>query len=88
MKKIKKGLSVLTVIVLMLAFAGQASAFCVTNKSDVKMYVQQNSLNASFWVYKRFSARLAPGERACCNWQNTDCNKTDNPAAEVSFKVY
>ena len=88
MKKITKSLVVLTAAIVLLAFTGQASAFCVTNKSDTKMYVKQTTLNSTIWDSKRFEANLAPGESSCCNWQTKDCNKSGDPAAQVSFNVY
>ncbi len=88
MKKMAKRLGVLTTAALLLAFAGQTYAFCVHNNSDGKINANQTSMNSSSWGFKRFSATLGPGDSACCNWQNTDCNKSGDPTAGVSFNIY
>jgi len=84
MKKIRQGLGIFIAAVLIFAFAGQAGAFCVHNKSDQKMYTKQTA-NQSFW--KGFQATLEPGTDSCCNWANTDCNKSGGKTDLVSFRV-
>lgn len=85
MKKMVEGLSVLTaVVVVWLAFAGQAGAYCIHNKSDVKIHVTQME-NVSFW--KPFYADINPGEQACCHWSTKDCNKSGGKTDSVSFNV-
>jgi hypothetical protein len=84
MKKMRKELGVFTAAVLLCAYAGQAGAFCVHNKSDINVNVDQ-SAGGSFW--KGFSAVLAPGEDACCHWSNTDCNKSGEKFSVVKFNA-
>ena len=83
-KSLAKGLGVLTAAVLLLAFTGQAGAFCVHNKSDRTVLVKQTS--GGKWL-KSFKAILSSGEKACCNWQNKDCNKDGEAGAAIGFNV-
>ena len=84
MKKITKGLGVLTTTILMLAFTGQAGAFCVHNKSDITMTFNQSSGGKTF---KSYAGRLDPGGDGCCHWSNTDCNSSGNKDASLGFDV-
>jgi len=84
MKRMTKVFGFVTAAAILFAFAGEAGAFCVHNKSSCKMLVDQSS-GGSFW--RRFKAHLAPGEDACCNWANTDCNKSGEKFHEVKFNV-
>jgi len=84
MKKITKGLGVLTTTILMLAFTGQAGAFCVHNKSDRTMIFEQSSGGKTA---KSYSGRLNLGEDGCCHWSNTDCNKSGDKDASLGFNV-
>ncbi len=64
--------------------AAPASAFCVYNKTDVRVGVIQKT----GCVYGRgFSKYIDPGERACCNWKNHDCNKHGHKHSIVTFTV-
>ena len=83
-KSLAKGLGVLTAAVLLFAFAGQAGAFCVHNKSDRTVLVKQTS--GGKWL-KSFKAILSSGEKACCNWQNKDCNKDGEAGGAIGFNV-
>lgn len=74
--------TVLTAAVLAYAIAGPAGAYCVHNKADLEFYVTQTS-NGSFW--KPFSAKLQPGENACCSWTEKDCNKSGGQTDRVGF---
>ena len=84
MKRMTKVFGFVTAAVILFAFAGEAGAFCVHNKSSRQIRVDQVS-GGSFW--KPFAVDLAPGEDACCNWANTDCNKSGEKFHEVKFNV-
>jgi hypothetical protein len=84
MKKMMKWSGVFTAAVLLFAFAGEAGAFCVHNKSSLKIGVDQSS-GGSFWT--PFSVDLDPGKDRCCHWSNTDCNKSGEKFHEVKFNV-
>jgi len=77
---------ILTAAVLLLALTGQSSAFCVHNKSDKNMNVNEVSGGS---YSKHFSkSPLYSGQDACCHWSNTDCNKSGGKTDPVSFSVY
>jgi hypothetical protein len=84
MKTMMKWSGVFLVVVMLFVFAGEVGAFCVHNKSSCQIHVDQ-SWGGSFW--RRFAVDLAPGEDACCNWANTDCNQSGEKFHEVKFNV-
>lgn len=50
-----------------------ASAFCVYNKiASKKVFAMQ------LGKLKGFSGTIKPGDKACCNYKNSDCNKGGN----------
>ncbi len=69
---------------LVLAAAAPASAFCVYNKTSVQLQVEQTK-GCKF--DKGFSKFIDPGEHACCNWKNHDCNKHGHKDSIVTFRV-
>ncbi len=71
-------------LVLLLAPAAPASAFCIYNKSDLKVRVDQISGGKFGHSFTRY---IDPGGRACCNWKNKDCNKNGHKDSEVGFGV-
>ena len=68
-----------------LAFAAPAHAFCVNNLSSHHLSAWQTSGFKS--AFKRFNVDLAPGERKCCNWQNSDCNHSGRADAEIEMRI-
>ena len=85
MKKMTKGLGLLTVVVLLFAFTGQADAFCVYNRSDKTMTFDQTSGGK---VFSDFRATVDPGQKSCCHWSEKDCNKSGGKTDMVGFNVY
>ncbi len=77
---------VLVVFAVFLA-AESADAFCVYNWTDDRIRVQQSNEKGWTWL-SAFGAELNPGEKACCNWTNKDCNKKGKRDSEVAFDVY
>ena len=77
---------VLAVLAVFLTTEG-AEAFCVYNKTDKKMRVEQTGGHGARF-YSKFVAELLPGESACCNWQNEDCNKEGKKDSIVRFEVF
>jgi len=68
----------------LLLAAAPASAFCVYNKTDEEIHVYQWSGNR---FSHGFSRDIKPGERACCNWKDKDCNKKGHKHSIVTFVV-
>jgi hypothetical protein len=53
--------------------AHDASAFCVYNNiAKKKIFAMQ------LGKLKGFSGTISPGDKACCNYKNNDCNKGGN----------
>jgi hypothetical protein len=57
----------------------------VYNKIDVKVKVKQVRGGK---LLKDFRAILDPGQHACCNWKNKDCNTGGKKDSIVKFTVY
>ena len=79
----------LLVVVMLLGmgfFAVNAEAFCIYNKTDIKIHIYQTGGGTTFMA-KRFSVDINPGEHACCNWKNKDCNKEGNRDSTLVFNV-
>jgi len=79
-----KAAYILMTAVLLFAFAGQAGAFCVHNKSDRTAQFIQVSGGKTF---REFKATVTPGQDSCCNWSNTDCNKDGGKMDTLGFDV-
>lgn len=59
-------------------------AFCIYNNTDRALQVIQKSGNVNT---KGFNNNIDPGQNACCNWQNKDCNKKGKNDSTVTFDV-
>ena len=75
---------VFVVFAAFLAVEG-AEAFCVYNKTDRVVRVEQVSGQKAG---KGFSVKISPDDKRCCNWQTPDCNKEGKRDSKVSFDVY
>ena len=73
------------VLLIALFTIQSAHAFCVYNKTDIGIKVYQVKGGRKF---KKFRAKLGPGQKACCHWSNRDCNKSGKRDADVSFQVF
>ena len=62
-----------------------AEAFCVYNKTDTVIHVDQMGGRERT---HGFSSKIKQGEKACCNWQNSDCNKEGKKDSIVRVNVY
>ncbi len=82
-RKIK--IFILAVSIGFLSFMGKVYGFCIYNQTDKVMYVKQVSGGR---FLKSFYAELMPGQHACCNWKNRDCNKEGKRDSIVRFNVY
>ncbi len=60
-------------------------AFCIYNKTDVDIFVEQVS-GGSF--FKGMSVKIPVNEYKCCNWQNHDCNTSGKRDGIVAFDVF
>ncbi|OPY72590.1 MAG: hypothetical protein A4E64_02848 [Syntrophorhabdus sp. PtaU1.Bin058] len=87
-KKVHLIFAVLVLIILP-AFltVDSAGAFCVYNKTDTKIYVHQTGGQKTGFLDRGFEAELNPGDNGCCNWQDTDCNKSGDREGIVTFNV-
>ena len=84
-KKVNLVLAGLVFAVLMVFLAAEgAEAFCIYNRTDTKIKVHQYGGGRK---YSSFSAELNPGEKACCNWTNKDCNKKGKRDSTLYFNV-
>ena len=79
-----KTLLVVMIILGMGFFALNAEAFCVYNRTDTKIWVEQTGGGKPF---KLFSAKLDPGTHGCCHWENKDCNNEGKRDSIVEFGV-
>ena len=61
-----------------------ADAFCVYNNTDLEFQVQETHGGKKF---KEFIKRINPGDHACCNWKNKDCNTKGKKDSTVKFLV-
>ncbi len=76
-------LGILMVAALFLsAFASQASAYCVYNRSDKHIVAFQMPITS-----RSFKKVIKPNKSACCNWSNWDCNSQTfiGPANRYGF---
>ena len=69
---------------LLLAPAGPANAFCIYNRSDKEVKVEEVG-GGSFW--RQFHDKIKAGDHACCNWKNKDCNKHGKRDSVLRFNV-
>jgi len=74
----------LLLLSMLVGFSGTASAFCVYNSTPFTIDVFQAGGGKTF---KEFHKRIKPGNKACCNWKNKDCNKTGKRDSLVRFSV-
>ncbi|PKN33253.1 MAG: hypothetical protein CVU61_14135 [Deltaproteobacteria bacterium HGW-Deltaproteobacteria-19] len=74
---------IVSVIFLCLTAEG-ADAFCVYNNSDLEFQVQETHGGRKF---KEFIKVISPGNHACCNWKNKDCNAKGKKDSTVKFLV-
>ena len=72
------------VVLPLLGLASQACAYCVTNKTDRTVHVQQVTNDAG----SAFKEWLDPGSQKCCNWKTHDCNKSKGKTDPVGFDAY
>ena len=82
-------MKILLVVVMVLGmgfFAVNAEAFCIYNRTDIKIFVYQTG-GCTTWASKQFRVDINPGEHACCNWKNKDCNKEGNRDSTLVFNV-
>jgi hypothetical protein len=62
-----------------------AEAFCIYNRTDdIVIKVKQTGGQATFGVFKE---TINPGEHACCNWKNFDCNTEGKRDSTVAFVI-
>ncbi len=81
-----KKIVILTITLLVvLFFSMNLLAFCVYNFSDRVVRVEQMS-NFRF-VETSFTKTIKPGEKACCNWKNHDCNKEGKRDSSTKFYI-
>lgn len=66
-----------TATVLAGFFSIQANAFCVYNKSDKPARFQQVEM------WKGMTTLIKPGDKACCNWKEKDCNPSKKQNATL-----
>ncbi len=69
---------------LALAPAAPASAFCIYNKTSKTQAVDQVSGGE---LGRQFHKIIKPGERACCNWKNKQCNKHGHKHSILTFSA-
>ena len=83
-----KTLLLLVMVLGMGFFAVNAEAFCIYNRTnDIVIKVKQTGGGADPSQLVGFKAKINPGEKACCNWKNKDCNKEGNRDSTVVFNV-
>ena len=70
---------------LLLAPAGPAQAFCIYNYSDMGLTVQQTKGCHLSWCFEK---GIKPGDKACCNWKNKECNNKGKHDSVLRFDVY
>lgn len=75
------------VVAVFAAFLGveEADAFCVYNKTDVRMDVVQSS--GGIGDLTGFGKTIEPGGSACCHWTNKSCNTGGKRESTVKFDV-
>jgi len=63
-----------------------AEAFCIYNRTnDIVIKVKQTG--GGVVLVKGFKATINPGEKACCNWENSDCNVKGKRDSTVAFVI-
>ena len=63
-----------------------AEAFCIYNRTnDIVIKVKQTG--GGVVLVKGFKAKINPGEHACCNWKNKDCNLKCKRDSTVAFVI-
>jgi len=62
-----------------------AEAFCVYNKTDKVVRVEQVGGHKAGYG---FSVKISPDDNKCCHWSTSDCNKEGNQDSRVSFDVF
>ena len=62
-------------------FSVNANAFCVYNKSDKPANFRQQEM------WKGMSTMIKPGDKACCNWKEKDCNPSKKQNATLKAKL-
>ncbi len=83
----KKLLLIFMGAIVSFAFSVNTSyAFCVYNKTDKIIYVDESSGGRNSSV-SFASGVLQPGEKKCCNWKNKDCNVKGKRDSLVGFDV-
>lgn len=76
--------SILSLIVgILVCTAPSADAFCVHNETKREILAAQTTNEFS----TGFSARIKGGEKACCNWQNKDCNPKGKRDSELLMYI-
>jgi hypothetical protein len=70
------------VFVMLAAFLAVegAEAFCIYNKADISIIVDQTSGGD-------FRKPISMGDSECCNWQNKSCNEGGKKDSIVKFNV-
>ncbi|PKN33254.1 MAG: hypothetical protein CVU61_14140 [Deltaproteobacteria bacterium HGW-Deltaproteobacteria-19] len=61
-----------------------ADAFCVYNNTDKEFNAAECHGGKTA---KGFEKNLKPGDHACCNWENKDCNEKGKKDSIVAFNV-
>jgi hypothetical protein len=75
---------VLAAATVFLAAEG-AEAFCVYNKTDKKIIVNQIEGQKNNRV--RFYNEINSGDNKCCHWSNKDCNRKGKKDSTLKFTV-
>ncbi len=76
-----------TAVFFCLITGAKAAAFCVFNHSDKKIQVIQESGGSDCWGFCPWQADIASGDKSCCNWQDSKCNKEGEKDSIVTFSV-
>ena len=82
----KRKMVLIVFLAVMLFVVDHAFSFCVYNFSDTTVAVEEvkgGKFGKSF-----FASCLKPGQKACCNWKNRDCNKEGKKDSILKFNVY
>lgn len=64
-----------------------AEAFCIYNRTnDIVIKVKQTG--GGYYIEgERFKEKINPGEHACCNWKNRECNMEGKRDSTVAFVI-
>jgi hypothetical protein len=63
-----------------------AEAFCIYNRTD-DIVIKVKQTGGGVVLVKGFKAKINPGEKACCNWKNKDCNLEGKRDSTVAFVI-